>query len=225
MTPEESALIDVNPPCPVCRGERVLVLIEIDQKRYYRCTGCFATFIDPAQLPSISAERGEYDRHQNRVDDVAYRRFLEPAANAAVELLNPGASILDYGCGPGPALAAMLQERGYTVSLFDPIYRPDRSVLSQRFDAITCTEAVEHFHEPAAEFSKLNAMLNPGGVLIIMTRFQTDDARFANWHYRRDPTHVVFYRGETFQILGRRLGWKVDIRPPNLALIQKTAEG
>lgn len=221
MTPEESTLIAVNSACPVCRGEYAHLLVEVNQQRYYRCSGCLATFIDPAQRPSANDERAEYDLHQNHVDDAGYRRFLEPAVNAAVELLAPGARILDYGCGPGPALAAMLQERGYQVSLFDPIYRPDRSVFSQRFDAITCTEVVEHFHEPAAEFSKLNAMLNPGGVLIIMTRFQTDDKRFANWHYRRDPTHVVFYRAETFQILGRGFGWEVDTRPPNLAVIRK----
>lgn len=115
----------------------------------------------------------------------------------------------------------MLTERGYRVSLYDPIYRPDAGVLLQRYDAITCTEVVEHFHNPATEFRRLKDLLRPGGWLIVMTRFQTDDARFARWHYRRDPTHVVFYRPETFRSIGRRLGWSVECQPPQLALLRR----
>jgi cyclopropane fatty-acyl-phospholipid synthase-like methyltransferase len=66
------------------------------------------------------------------------------------------------------------------------------------YDFITCTEVVEHFHHPALEFRRLDALLKPGGWLAIQTTFQTDDARFARWNYRRDPTHVVFYRPYTF---------------------------
>ena len=33
-----------------------------------------------------------------------------------------------------------------------------------------------------------------------------DDRRFADWRYRRDPTHVVFYRAATFRYLARGLG-------------------
>jgi hypothetical protein len=115
----------------------------------------------------------------------------------------------------------MLVDKGYSASLYDPIYRPDEAVLSPGYDAITCTEVAEHFHHPAREFNRLNALLRPGGWLIILTRFQTDDARFAGWHYRRDPTHVVFYRPETFRCLARSYGWHVSVTPPHLVQIQK----
>ena len=32
-----------------------------------------------------------------------------------------------------------------------------------------------------------------------MTRFLADDAGFAGWRYRRDATHVVFYKETTFR--------------------------
>jgi hypothetical protein len=64
-------------------------------------------------------------------------------------------------------------------------------------------------------------LLEPGGWLGLMTRFQTDDSRFANWHYRRDPTHVVFYREETFRWLATHHGLDVETRPPNVVLLQK----
>ena len=41
-----------------------------------------------------------------------------------------------------------------------------------------------------------------------MTCFQNADDRFATWHYRRDPTHVVFYREETFAWLAAHFGWE-----------------
>ncbi len=54
-----------------------------------------------------------------------------------------------------------------------------------------------------------------------MTCFQTDGARFADWHYRRDVTHVVFYRRETFEHLAVRLGWRCEIPVKNVVLMRK----
>jgi len=212
----------VNPACPVCRGQATRPFISVDARRYWRCSDCLATYLDPSQRPDRAQEKAEYDQHHNGIDDSGYRAFLKPAVDRLTERLRPGAEILDYGCGPGPALAAMLNERGYRVSTFDPIYQADASVLDRPYDAITCTEVVEHLHDPAAEFERLDALLRPGGWLIVMTRFQTDDSRFAGWHYRRDPTHVVFYRPQTFELLARRHAWLLACQPPNLVLIQKT---
>lgn len=65
------------------------------------------------------------------------------------------------------------------------------------------------------------AMVRPGGWLAIMTCFQTDDARFANWHYRKDPTYVVFYREETFHYLANRSDWFCEIPSKNLVLMRR----
>lgn len=193
----------------------------IDERRYWRCPSCLATFLDRQQWPDPATERKEYDCHQNHIDDPAYRRFLSPALKALRQRVEPGSRVLDYGCGPGPALGRMLLEEGYAVALYDPLYRPDETVLHPGYDAITCTEVAEHFHHPAREFRRLTALLRPGGWLIVMTRFQTEDSRFADWHYRRDPTHVVFYRPETFGHLARSLPWRVSCTPPHLVEIQR----
>ena len=214
----------VSPACMVCRSEHTRHLLEVDARAYWRCRTCEATFLDSRHWPSADAERAEYDRHQNAINDPGYRAFLRPAQEALEGRIRPAADILDYGCGPGPALAAMLAEKGHRVSRFDPLYYPDSGALERDYDAITGTEVAEHFHDPAAEFRRLNQLLRPGGWLVVMTRFQTDDNRFANWHYRRDPTHVVFYRPASFEVIAGRFGWSTDIRPPNLALIQKATE-
>lgn len=74
---------------------------------------------------------------------------------------------------------------------------------------------------PAREFARLDALLEPGGWLAVLTTFQTEDAAFAGWHYRRDPTHVVFYRPQTFRRIARRHGWSCEIPCANVALMRK----
>ncbi len=169
------------------------------------------------------SERAHYLTHENDPDDPRYRAFLSRLATPLLKRLSPGLSGLDYGCGPGPALAAMLREAGHSVTLYDPFFAADATVLAGRYDFITCTEVVEHFHEPAREFRQLDGLLRPGGWLAVMTMFQTDDARFANWHYRKDPTHVVFYREATMRTLAADLAWHCEIPAPNVALFCKPA--
>lgn len=131
---------------------------------------------------------------------------------------------LDYGCCLGPALAQMLREAGHDVALFDPFFVPEPAPLSNTYDFITCTEAAEHFHHPAKKCGCLRELVRPGGWLAIMACFQTDDAGFANWHYRKDPTHVVFYREDTFRYLANLWGWTCEIPVKDVALMQR-AEG
>jgi SAM-dependent methyltransferase len=118
-------------------------------------------------------------------------------------------------------LAAMLREAGHSVALYDPFFARDPSVLDGDYDFIVCSETVEHFHRPAEEFARLDRMLRHGGWLGIMTSFQPADEDFADWHYRRDPTHVVFYSAATFHWLALRFDWQCEIPRPDVVLMQK----
>ena len=208
--------------CPVC-GARAAPFLRIGARDYARCPDCAARFLDPACHPTRAEEQAEYLRHENHPDDPGYRRFLSRLAAPLLAVLPDGAQGLDYGCGPGPALAAMLEEAGHRVALYDPFFAPGRAVLQRRYDFVTCTEVAEHFHRPAQEFARLHDLVRPGGWLAIMTCFQTDDARFADWQYRQDPTHVVFYRAETFHHLAARWGWSCDIPRKDVVLMRRPA--
>lgn len=116
----------------------------------------------------------------------------------------------------------MLEDAGHRMTLFDPFFQPDQCTLEQAYDLITCTEVAEHFHRPWEEFDRLDRLLRPGGWLGIMTCFQTDDERFANWHYRRDPTHVVFYREATLRFIAGERGWDCEIPAKDIALMRKS---
>ncbi|WP_128292452.1 class I SAM-dependent methyltransferase [Afifella aestuarii] len=207
--------------CPVCRGEDVELFLTVEGKDYWRCTTCAARYLDPAQRPSPAEERAHYLTHENDPDDPGYRRWLSRLTRPLLERLSPGANGLDYGCGPGPALAKMFGEAGHHMAVYDPIFAPDPAPLDDRYDVVTCTETAEHFHDPAAEFDRLASLLKPGGLLGVMTIFQTDDARFANWRYRRDPTHVVFYRADTFRLIAARRGLTCEIVEKDVVLMQK----
>ena len=207
-------------PCPVCGASTTASFGTFNDQKYWRCPRCVATWLDPAHWLSDEAEHAHYLHHENDPDDPDYRRFLSKLADPLLDRLAPECSGLDYGCGPGPALAAMLRETGHDVALYDPFFAPDTTPLARHYDFVTCTEVAEHFHAPAAEFARLRALLAPGGWLAVMTSFQTDDTRFANWHYRKDPTHVVFYRPETFQVLARTLGLSCEIPYKDVVLMQ-----
>ncbi len=211
------------PPCPVCLGRQTRAFATVGGARYGRCDACLCTFLHPNDRPDRPAEHAHYLHHENDVHDPRYRAFLSRLADPLLARLPPGATGLDYGCGPGPALAAMLAEAGHPTATYDPFFAPDPAPLSHPHDFITCTEVAEHFHDPAAEFDRLAALLNPGGWLAVMTCFQTDDARFAAWHYRADPTHVVFYRAETLHHVAAARGLTCEIPAKNVALMQRPA--
>lgn len=206
--------------CPVCEITHTRHFQRVDACDYWRCDACEATFLDPAQLPDPVTE-AQYRLHRNDPGDPGYRNFLAHLAEPLLERLAPARQGLDYGCGPGPALAAMLHEAGHAVTIYDPLFFNDADALNRQYDFITCTEVAEHFHHPVEEFARLNSLLKSGGWLAVMTRFQSDDAAFARWHYRRDPTHVVFYREATFRVIAQRYGWRCDFPCTNVALLQK----
>lgn len=210
-----------HPVCPVCKAEETQDFWRNDTRTYWRCPVCQATFLDPSQRPDPQFEHTYYQTHQNDVNDPGYRKYLSPLLAPLLEKLAPQSHGLDYGCGPGPALAAMLTEAGHTMALYDPQFCNTPEVLEQSYDFVTCSEVVEHFHYPENEFRRLDALVKPTGWLAIMTRFLVDDDGFDRWHYRRDPTHVVFYKPATFEHLAKANNWHCHIPCHHVVLLQK----
>ena len=220
MMPASAEFRTAGTACPVCRSPDTGPLLSVDGRDYGSCPQCEARFLAPAQRPSQAEERAHYGHHNNDPADPRYRRFLAKLADPLLARLPGPSSGLDFGCGPGPALAAMLREAGHAVVLYDPFFAPDPAPLAARYDFVACTETAEHFHDPAGEFDRLRRLLRPGGLLALMTCFQTEDARFAGWHYRKDPTHVVFYREATFRFLAKRWGWGCEVPAKDVVFLQ-----
>jgi len=222
MKPLPPRVITTAPDaCPVCRAAAPHPLMQIAGHDYWHCPTCEARFLDPALRLSASDEHAHYLTHRNSVDDPAYRNFLSRLATPLLARLMPGQCGLDYGCGPGPALAAMLSKAGHHMELYDPFFAPDRSALNQTYDFITCTETAEHFHNPADEFDRLGHLLRPCGWLALMTCLHTKETNFAKWYYRKDPTHVVFYEARTMLQIAEIRGWSCEFPAENIVLMRK----
>ncbi|WP_028116594.1 class I SAM-dependent methyltransferase [Ferrimonas senticii] len=207
--------------CPLCLNPHPSHYHQDKRRHYFQCPECQLVFADPAALLPQSAEKQVYDQHQNNPDDHGYRRFLNRLAEPLLERLPLQQQGLDFGCGPGPVLALMLQEAGHQMATFDPYYAPDRSVLRRSYDFITCTEAIEHFYQPRREWQLLLQLLKPGGYLGLMTKLVRNRDAFAQWHYKNDPTHVCFFSEATFRYLAERSQLRLEILGNDVILLQK----
>lgn len=207
--------------CPLCSSEHTYPFARVGAKTYWRCGVCRLTFLAPEQRLEAEAELAEYQLHQNDPEDAGYRKFLSRLTKHLTPRLSPGAEGLDYGSGPGPTLSMMLEEVGFTMEIYDPFFAPNTAALDRRYDFITCTETIEHFHYPAKEFQRLDRLLRPGGWLGVMTEIQTLDERFTTWWYLRDPTHVCFYKRETMAWIATRFAWEVVHPRQNVTLFYK----
>ena len=207
--------------CPICSGTNVFSFQLIGSIEYFRCKTCLGLFTDPETRLSPVEEKERYSLHNNDVDDPDYRKFLSKLYDPLIKKLKKESRGLDYGCGPGPALASMLREAGFSVDIYDPYFFPDESYRDKEYDFITCTEAAEHFYEPQKEFNKLDQVLADKGILGIMTNFYEDTINFEDWYYRKDPTHVVFYTVKTLQCIAEERSWKADIQSKNVVFFKK----
>jgi 2-polyprenyl-3-methyl-5-hydroxy-6-metoxy-1,4-benzoquinol methylase len=207
--------------CPLCDSAGAVPYCSDRRRPYLQCGECRLVFVPPGYRLDRAAEKAEYDLHRNEVDDPGYRRFLSRLATPMLERLAPGARGLDFGCGPGPALAHMLREAGMEVALYDSFYRPDEAALADSYDFICATEVVEHLHHPGVELARLWSLLRPGGCLGVMTKLVRDPDAFAGWHYKNDPTHVCFFSADTWRWWARGRAAALEIIGADVILLER----
>jgi SAM-dependent methyltransferase len=209
--------------CPLCEENNAREYHADELRHYLQCPRCRLVFVPPQFHLARAAEKAEYDLHQNAVDDPGYRRFLSRLAEPLVCRLTAGSRGLDFGCGPAPALAELLQQQGFEVALYDSFFRPDSAALDGDYDFICATEVVEHLHRPGPELARLWRLLRPAGWLGVMTKLVLDREAFSRWHYKRDPTHVSFFSRETWQWWARERGASPEFIGADVVLVQKVA--
>lgn len=206
--------------CPLCASTNLRLVARLAERPYFECPGCALVHLAPDHRLDTERERAHYDLHENDPADPNYRTFLDRLARPLAERLRPGASGLDYGSGPGPTLSVMLEERGFSMAIYDPFFAPDPAPLARTYDFITCSETVEHFFRPLEELERLSRLVRPKGLVALMTEMVPEDRPFEQWSYARDPTHVCFYRPATMRWIGRRFGWALESLRGNVVLFR-----
>ncbi|MCR9181366.1 MAG: class I SAM-dependent methyltransferase [Flavobacteriaceae bacterium] len=202
--------------CILCNS-RLLEPIHIEKPhRFYDCSCCGSIVRSPDTFPDDILEKERYETHHNDVNDPRYQAFVSPITLAVQADFNPQNTLgLDFGAGTGPVITKVLNDKGYQLNLYDPFFYPDKKVLHLHYDYIVCCEVIEHFHRPLKEFELLKSLLKPGGKLYCMTDIFKIEKDFANWYYKNDPTHVIFYTEKSLQWIQKKMGFnelKIDKR-------------
>jgi hypothetical protein len=194
--------------CPLCKSNNSIILpYQFKERIFYKCQDCSLISSHSKDLPDKAKEKSRYLQHVNSKENTGYIHFLEQILKPLEKYLPYEASGLDYGCGPTPILADILRNKGYHCDVYDPFFYPETPV--NKYDFITATECFEHFHEPSNDLEKITALINPGGVLAVMTETWQAIDTFNKWSYIRDLTHVCFYHEFTMLWIAKRHGFKL----------------
>lgn len=193
---------DAISQCPLCAATDGRLYAEDRLRSYYECPVCRLVYVPPGLYPTAAEEKDRYDLHRNTRDDKGYVSFLNRLVSPLKKKLSPNASGLDFGSGPVPVLAELLEEVGLTVASYDIFYDNRPEVLEQQYDFITLSEVIEHLHFPYKTLETLFNALHPGGLLAVMTQPRVSAEAFAGWWYKNDPTHVLFFSDATFEWIG-----------------------
>ncbi len=202
--PQKSA--NLTEICTLCRSNAEL-FYEMPGRVYYHCGKCSAIFLSPECYVSKEAEEKRYQKHENNISEPGYRKFVEPMVLKIQEKFGPEHQGLDFGSGPGPIITKLLRDRGYSLELYDPFFCNTPAVLEKKYDFIACCEVIEHFHHPEKEFRLLRSLLKPQGVLFCMTALYNEVIDFKTWHYKDDPTHVIYYHTNTLFWIKSQFGF------------------
>jgi len=196
---------------------------EKQQMLYYHCSNCEYIFKHPSVYKEINDQKERYDLHENEDDNEGYRAYFKRFLDFVLPLVQKPKNALDFGCGKSTLLASMLQEEGIDCDYYDPLYHPDGLDEDKKYDLIVSTEVFEHLQQPKEVFKSLLKRLNSGGYLAIQTEFHPNEmGPFMHWYYTQDPTHIVFFTVETFEVLSTLCQCRlVDDNGKNIVVIKK----
>jgi hypothetical protein len=206
--------------CPLCQTDESSPFHVGARGTFHRCATCALVFLDPEQWPSLDAEIGRYELHENETGDAGYETFLSRLAEPVIARVPADGRGLDYGSGESDTLAAMLTRSGRPTVAYDPAFRASAGALRRRYDFIVCSEVLEHVHAPRALFVRFGQLLRPGGIVGVMTGMYDAVPSFADWWYIRDITHVCFYSAATMEWIARKLGWRVEFPAGDVCIFE-----
>lgn len=189
--------------CPLCQHQATL-FYDFKQRFYFQCGFCQAIIKDPDAWPDRDEERSRYLEHLNTVDDPRFQGFVSPLTNRVQQYFTPQHKGLDFGAGHAPVITHMLNQQGFDIAAYDPLFHDEAELLQQQYDYICSCEVIEHFHQPATSFALLSRLLKGAGKLLCMTELYHEGIDFHRWNYKNDPTHVFIYHRNTISYISEK---------------------
>ena len=209
--------------CHICDKATESFVHEKTNITYYHCKSCEYIFKSPEYYQDFDAQKERYNLHENNENDEGYKAYFQRFLDFVLPFVGQPKSALDFGCGVSSLLASLLDEKGIDTDYYDPIYHPNTLSDSKKYEIIVTTEVFEHLHNPNEVFISLLSRLKNGGYLAIQTEFHSNNSTaFKKWWYSQDPTHIVFFRPQTFRVLCEQNRCKyIADNKKNMVVIQK----
>lgn len=237
--------------CPSCGAEERKPLFDTEGSRVFLCLKCRLKYLDPCLDPDAMKHAYEseetlksmHDFHEGYYEygslDTPSRTLqdFQKGLDLIEKTIGGKENILDVGFGNGFFLAAA-QKRGWAVQGIDSSSanleaarrKFDLELIqsswedfqtSEKFDAITFWDLLEHFHTPNSALQKIRTHLKPGGaVLFAVPNDQSFLTFLASVFYRLGfkknlqkiylLEHVCYYRLETLTSLLKRNGFRLS---------------
>ncbi|MBN2618268.1 MAG: class I SAM-dependent methyltransferase [Spirochaetales bacterium] len=187
--------------CTLCSSKCTHSYSKDKKREYFICENCNVIFVPQQFYLNSIQELKRYEKHNNSNTDIKYKDFLSRIVPPIIKFIKPGSIGLDFGCGPGPILKDIFQEYKIKIEEYDLYFKNNSYLLSKKWDFIVSTEVFEHLQDPNTVFTKLWDLLNPEGVLAIMTSLTDYVNEFKSWYYKGDPTHITFFSKKSFHWL------------------------
>ena len=209
--------------CHICDKPTESFVDEKTKIKYYHCFVCEYIFKSPACYQNLNSQKKRYDLHTNSEEDEGYVAYYHRFVDFILPHIKKAKTALDFGCGESLILTNILNSMNIYTTHYDPIYHPGKTYDSKKYDLIVSTEVFEHLHEPKKVFSHLISLLNDGGYLALQTQFHPNTEEvFKKWYYHQDPTHIVFFRAKTFEVLCKEFKCKIiKDNSKNMIILQK----
>lgn len=196
----------MNSKCKICGFETKEFYDKQFDIKFYHCLNCEFISKDENSIISEKEEIKIYNYHNNSIEDQNYVDFFKKFLDSSVmKYVNNGRKGLDFGSGPSPVLATILErDYNYSMDIYDLFYSKEKSYIGKKYDLITCTEVVEHLKYPMEYFSLFKQLLVDDGTLGIMTLFHSNNTEeFCDWYYRRDMSHISFFTAKTMTVISK----------------------
>lgn len=204
-------MIEIKGICKVCNYSTT-VISHPKFGDYFYCCNCEFISKDESNRLNEEEEKLRYSIHNNSIEDKDYVDYLCRFLNRAlIPFVGEGKKGLDFGSGPIPVLAQLLEEKfNYRMDTYDYYFSPEKVYIGKTYDLVTSTEVVEHLNNPLQYFNLFSKLLKPKGILAIMTQFHKNDKdHFLSWSYIRDRSHISFYTTKTLEYIADKVGLKV----------------
>jgi len=211
--------------CKLCHQPVISFYDDHMQCQTYHCKACEFIFKDIDALVSLDKELKVYKQHNNSEENLGYvAMFQDFMDKTFLPYREDISTILDFGSGPNPVLSKVMRDNGFNVEHYDKFFSPQKVYEDKKYDLITSTEVIEHIVDIQEVMTLFSKHLNPNGYLAIMTQFHTNNTEeYLKWWYRRDPTHISFFRPHTFEVLANAYGFTLVYHDEKkLILLQKT---